>query len=46
MIEERNRKISELESIVKGRAPFRIYNYLKIAGRKIKNKNSKEDPVS
>lgn len=43
MIEERDIKISELEAIVKARAPYRIYNYLKAAGRKIKKRNTIED---
>lgn len=38
MIEERDKKISELEGIVRGRAPYRVYNYLRVAGRKIKKK--------
>ncbi len=43
MIEERDGKISELEGIVKGQFPYRIYNYLKMAGRKIKNRNITDD---
>ena len=43
MIEERDGKISELEGIVKGRFPYRAYNYLKMAGRKIKNRNTTDD---
>jgi len=35
MIEERDRRISELEGIVKKGFIFRIYNYFRIAGRKI-----------
>ena len=35
MIEERDRRISELESIVKRSFPYRVYAYLKIIKRKI-----------
>lgn len=43
MIEERDVKISELRAIVKGRAPYRIYNYLRAAGRKIRKRNTREE---
>ena len=36
MIAERDLQIKELQAIVKGRLPYRIYNYLKKMGRKIK----------
>lgn len=36
MIEERDRKIAELEGIVKKGIAYRIYNYLRIAARKLK----------
>ena len=35
MIIDRDRRITELEGIVKKSLVYRIYNYLKIAGRKI-----------
>jgi len=36
MISERDRRINEFQAIVKGRFPYKLYNYFKIAGRKIK----------
>ncbi len=36
MIEERDRKIAELEAIVKKGIAYKIYNYLKIGSRKLK----------
>ena len=36
MIAERDRRISELQAIANGRLPYRLYNYLKKAGRKIR----------
>lgn len=36
MIEERDRRVAELESIIKKTVAYRIYNYLKIALRKLK----------
>jgi len=35
MIDERDLRISELQAALRGRLPYRIYNYLRMAGRKI-----------